>query len=122
MDSYGQVGPEKPGYDADVLHVRGLLGDAETVAVQFAARSTNHWIVLSPWMAIIPHGATRPPGFGESQPILVAIDNGQAAFFPMRQNLHPAYVAQYLGQPYGDGPELADFLNGCFGVRQAVPV
>jgi hypothetical protein len=119
MDGYGQVGPEKPGYKDDVRAVGRKLARRGVVDVEFAARMTAHHIVF----VILPTKAeeaiaseplwysSRPDGFGDQPGIFVGIDNGKAAWLPARGDLHPDYVEQYLGTPYGGGPELADFIN-----------
>lgn len=122
MDSYSQVGPDKPGYADDVKVIRDHLILGTPVVVKFTANSTAKHVVLTPWDTCSQ--MSRPPGFGGTagDPLMVAIDGGQAAFLPTRDWLHPAYVGQYLGHSWGwhDTSDVGDepfarFLNDVLG-------
>lgn len=114
-DEYGQVGPDKPDYADDLTRIAALLGHGSTVDVLFTARSTAKHVILAR-LAIVDLLGARPVGFADrGDALFVGIDNGRAAWLPMSGWLHEGYIAQYLGQSWGDGSDdhpLADFLNG----------
>ena len=113
-DEFGQVGPEKPRYVHDIATIiNELTHGARVVNVKFAARSTMKHIVLTTLHSIARIDAD-PEGFGGKDALFVGIDKGQAAWLPIEPHIHASYVAQYLGQPFGDGGDdtpLADFLS-----------
>ena len=112
-DEYGQVGPEKPGYERDVRAIISeLTSGAGTVSVKFAARSTVKYILLTTLHKIARIDAD-PEGFGGKDALFVGLANGACAWLPIEHGIHWGYVAQYLGQPFGDSDldhPLADFL------------
>jgi len=120
MDEYGQIGPGKRGYEDDVQQIRTNLTLGTPVNLKFAANSTAKQVCLVPWEACSVF--SRPPGFSESDPLMVAIDNGKAAWMPTTNWLHPAYVGQYLDHPFGwhdvddiAAEPFAHFLNDILG-------
>lgn len=123
MDEYGQVGPEKPDYEADVIGVATKLARRDVVDVKFAARGTMKHVVL----ALLPTRAElgeqedpifyggRPEGFATQPGIFVAIDGGKAAWLPATGDLDPGDVQGYLGHSFGveigGSDALTDFVN-----------
>lgn len=120
-DEYGQIGPEKLRYSDDLDHIASLLtkgltltrphDQPRTVDVLFTARSTAKHVVLVLMDSTVIYDA-RPNGLSDGS-LFVGINEGKAAWMPM-QWLHWSYVAQYLGQSWGDGDTdhpFADFLN-----------
>ena len=113
MDEFGQIGPDKPGYETDIGWVRGALANRMPVTFRFAARSTSHIVVICPWEAT--SAVARPPGFSGGNPMLVAVDQKKCAFLPSGVYLHPSYIAQYLGLQWGDSGEFERFINAVIG-------
>jgi hypothetical protein len=124
MDSYGQIGPEKPDYQRDLEAIASELlatHGAAVVVVSFAARDTQKHIALGRMRHMEIRG-DRPPGFADTNDALfVGVANGRCAFLPMAW-LHPSYVQQYLGTPFGADPDpLTEFLNALLGRMGYVP-
>lgn len=121
MDEYGSVGPEKPGYEDDVDAIRLALGNDMAVAVPFAANSTKIDVILVPFAATFV--LTRPTGFATQRPpIFVGVHNQKGAWLPTEDWLHPGYIGQYLGHPFGwhdtadvDDEPFARFINDVLG-------
>ena len=121
MDEYGQVGPEKPDYDADVVGCAKHLVRAGAVDVKFAARGTMKHLVLVllhlPGEMVRYHVnyGGRPDGFAGQPGIFVGVDSSTGAWLPATGDLHPAYVQGILGYPFGaesDGSDaLTTFVN-----------
>jgi hypothetical protein len=113
VDEFGQIGPDRPGYEQDVAWARLQLQDGHAITLRFAARATSHIVVICPWEATT--AVARPPGFAGGRPMLVAVDQKKCAFLPSGVYLHPSYIAQYLGQQWGDSGEFERFLNEVIG-------
>lgn len=134
-DEYGQIGPDKPGYADDVHRIRDRLGRpqrlgvgmGEAVAFPFAANLTKKHVVLV--LLSSCEQLSRPEGFASQDALFVGIADGQSAWLPTDSWLHPAYVGQYLGHPWGwydtsdvNSEPFARFLNDVLGhASPAVP-
>jgi hypothetical protein len=110
MDSYGQIGPDKPNYEHDVAAVREVLALGETVALRFAARMTARPVVLARLSGMTVFGAPTG-GFG-LDPLFVGVEGHWATYFPAGY-VHWTDVARN-GSGWGDDAEdhpFTDFLN-----------
>lgn len=103
MDEYGQIGPEKPHWAADIKKLTGELAGGETVFVTIAHRMTAQALILSLARDVTtPFG--NPTGLGrhwrEAEPpwIFVTVLERGAAAFMLDTQQEPGYIASHLSK------------------------
>lgn len=113
MDAYGQIGPEKGEYAADVRDVSRCLTGA-TVHVALADRGTCLGMFLTTAEDLsMPKGGKMPAAVRLNEGyVLVALPDHGAYWFKLDGGYHaPGYVAERLGLGQGDGEIVAEFLT-----------
>jgi hypothetical protein len=121
MDTWGQIGPEKGQYDADVLGLAAALTSGATVRVKLADRMTQYDLVLCR-----THAMTRLGGIGPSEVDALYVSHmGKGAYeFPFGQgDTDPGYVNTKLGYTSdADGEVVSEFINRLFRAMTLAPV
>ena len=107
MDSWGQIGPEKPDFDADVEAIAAHLRAGRAVEVAHAYRQTQTKLVLTPRGRVNVWLEGRRLRGDPAH----AIGKG-GDWLPLTGDVHWTGVAQYFGiSNEVDATAIADFLN-----------
>ena len=118
MDEYGQIGPEKGDYAADMQAVWRALqdaGDPKPVFVKLADAGTLLRLLVAWAPAIGVPGSAPWPVDGTSEPLedwfFVAVVEHGAYWFRVDTLQKGGYVASKLGLEARDGETVAEFLT-----------
>lgn len=110
MDQYGQIGPEKGDYPADVRRVARQLNGA-TVFARLADRGGQLRLMLTARPDLsAPFGL--PDGLDdEGDWVFVAVEDHGAYWLNLLVFNAPDYIAAKLGVAPGDGEIIGEFLT-----------
>jgi hypothetical protein len=112
MDAYGQIGPDKPGYDDDLAAIARRLADGEAVAFTHSHRMTALDLVVVPAQAISAHTVESPFRVHDGDVPLVAVLGKGSSRLPLLGDLDSEAVDEYLGVTNRvDATGIADLLN-----------
>lgn len=111
MDTHGQIGPEKPGYELDVIETRVALDSGHAVYVPFAANMSRLNVVIATKDGMACPGGRPADGMAaDGLWLLVAVAEKGAYWFDASSYNHGGYVAAKLDLTPPDGDALAAFL------------
>lgn len=115
MDQYGQIGPEKGSYAADVKVVANMIRNGTTVHLAHAHRGSRFDVILAPTDSIVQTAdllnAESPREWASPGTIFVAIIGKGAYTFHHGPWIAPSYLQEKLDLTEPDAEAIGGLLK-----------